>query len=723
MNDSETDVLEIGETSAANVQAEAQTRIEQASDFWFRQRDLAREDWKLRAGEHWDPEIVIQRMLNGEPSLTINRCAEIVRHLVGDNRKKPLRVQFSAVDAETGRDVRNPDGTEDFSVAEVYNGLSNHIDRLCDAQSAYDWAYQCMVTGGEGYWLLGTQESPYTIGHRDIIVRKVSDPFSVHLDPAAILQDPTKANFGLVTEWFDRYAFEDKYGKRSDAYYKGDRRSAASVVSNYGHIDRSRSRGFQWFNQGKVLLADYYVKRRVQKELTELSDGRTIESKQLLTGIGERLAQVGVLPLRTEKVWVPVVYWYRLSGRDVLEGPVEFPSHLVPIVPCFGETVLHADGYYTVEGVLRHAHDPQKAINTYESALASRVSKTPKAKAIVVDELVAGYEDEWGDMYRGNKAYLRVRNLSNVRDPILIPPMSVEPGLVERATAAHKLFEMTTGRRDEDLGQASNAISGAAITARQEEGDASSYVYADNFRKALAYAGRVRASMIPRVYDVERMVRIRDDDGTQHFVRINQVGPEDPETGRRMILNDLTRGMFDVAVEPAPAYKTQRREVQEMMERVLPVLATALPQGVAPAVVNMFRNADFQGADEMARMFDSLVSDDMKAAREEQDGDDEQPEITPQIMQLVQQLVQEQVQQLGLDVQNMLAQAQQMSAQADVMSSQAQMAKAQAELGTVDAQNREARAKEVSARAAEIAARADLIEARRGPEDLHTNQR
>ena len=70
--------------------------------------------------------------------------------------------------------------------------------------------------------------------------------------------------------------------------------------------------------------------------------------------------------------------------------------------------------------------------------------------------------------------------------------------------------------------------------------------------------------MIPRIYDAERVIRIRGEDESISAAKVNGV-EQDPETGVQRVINDLTVGKYDVTIAAGPSYTTQRQEAAEAM--------------------------------------------------------------------------------------------------------------------------------------------------------------
>jgi hypothetical protein len=159
------------------------------------------------------------------------------------------------------------------------------------------------------------------------------------------------------------------------------------------------------------------------------------------------------------------------------------------------------------------------------------------------------------------------------------------------------------GIYDASLGNRSNETSGVAITARQREGDVSTFHFIDNLSRAIRHAGRILIDLIPKVYSRERVIRILGEDMKPKNVKIapgaqqpeQQMGEEDESAAIERIY-DLTAGKYDLVVKSGPSYTTLREETRgELVE-----MMRAAPES-APILGPMYlRNSDWPGADEAA---------------------------------------------------------------------------------------------------------------------------
>jgi len=127
-------------------------------------------------------------------------------------------------------------------------------------------------------------------------------------------------------------------------------------------------------------------------------------------------------------------------------------------------------------------------------------------------------------------------------------------------------MKSTTGIYDAALGARSNETSGVAIRQRQAEADISTSHFSFNMAASLKRAGDIMVNAIPRIYDTQRIVRILGEDDTGKPISINQM---QVQRGAISVMNDLTQGRYDVAVNIGPSFATRRQESLEMLQSMI----------------------------------------------------------------------------------------------------------------------------------------------------------
>jgi hypothetical protein len=280
----------------------------------------------------------------------------------------------------------------------------------------------------------------------------------------------------------------------------------------------------------------------------------------------------------------------------VIEGPDEWPGAYIPIVPVIGEEIRI--GRRTIRhGIIRFAKGPQRMLNYNVSAETEAVALQPKAPFIGTEKNFEQYQDIWEAANRKNFPYLPYTpdGANGNQAPQRMQPQVSSQGFSNGIERAERHIQTVIGIYNSSLGAQSNETSGKAVIARQREGDTGTFVYIDNWTRAIRYTGKILVDLIPHVYDTARTLRINGEDGKVEKLAINQIGGIDAN-GQPITQNDVTVGSYDVAIEMGPSYSTKREEAKDGMGQ----LVQAVPD-IFPLIGDLFVKAqDWPMADKIS---------------------------------------------------------------------------------------------------------------------------
>ena len=286
--------------------------------------------------------------------------------------------------------------------------------------------------------------------------------------------------------------------------------------------------------------------------------------------------------------------------------------------------------------MIRHAKDPQRMYNFWQTSLTESIALAPKAKWIMAEGQDEGHELDWAAANIKSMATLRYKQTDIDGNPAP-PPIRLQPepppaGVMAAAQEINSDMATIIGIYDPSQ-QLPGNMSGKALNGQQMQVDLTNFDLYDNLTKSIAYTGKIILDLIPKIYDTERMMRIIGDDGKPDLLTIN----ERDAVGR--VKNDVTLGQYDVVMETGPGYNSKR---QEAVEAMMPLLQ-GNEQLFNAAADLVFRNMDFPGADTIA---------DRLAAMNPMAQIDEHSDIPPQA-QIAIKAAQGQVQQLTQQMQAM----------------------------------------------------------------------
>lgn len=576
---------------------EARERMTEAIDKDRNNRDMALEDVRFFDGDQWPADMEQKRKGTDRPCLVINKLPEKVDQVVGDQRQNNPGIHVVPVDDKS-----------DPEVAEILEGVFRSIESNNEAKDVYNSAFESTVVCGRGFWRVGTRYVDPLSFDQEITLSPINNQFTVYWDANTKQKDFSDADYVFVTSMGTREAFERDHPGKLHASMEGDLMAEAQDW-----------RG----SHGQVRIAEYWVKHRTKVHIYLLSDGSVVDVpppdlEDILDedGLPDDMDMPTVVAERDTEI--VRVFQYIISGVDILEGPTEFPSKHFGIIPVWGKEINVA-GERILRGLVRHAKDAQRMLNYWESSATEVVALAPKVPWILTADQIDGYEAEWDVAHEKNMPYLVYNYDGMAPPPKRTSPAAIPTGMERRSDINSQHIESTTGIYAAGVGAPSNETSGRAILARQRKGDTATYAFIDNLIRAQRHSAKVIIDMIPKIYDVDRILRIVGKDGKEQTVRVNEKRI-DAESGAEIIVNDLSVGKYDVVIETGPAYNTLRQEAAEAMLK----LAQSSPELFALIGDIVVGEMDWPRAREVADRLKLLLppeanEDDSGPSKEEQE--------------------------------------------------------------------------------------------------------
>ena len=585
---------------------EAKQFLKLANDADTMNRQEALEDLKFASGgDQWPVDLQNSRNLESRPVLTINKLDGYCRQVTNQQRQQRPRIRVHATNT-----------VEDAADAKVVQGMIRHIEVNSNADNAYDNAYNYAVRMGWGYIRVDHRYVREDSFDQEIYIDPIDNPFTVYLDPNSIAVDGSDQDRCLITTMMPKTTFKEMYPQAEETSFlmrgTGDSQS-------------------EWITKEDIRIAEYFYTVREKATLYQLSDGssRFADGKDFF----ERIKRAGLEILNERESVKKTIKWKKLTAIQVLEER-DWAGYYIPIVPVYGRHVVIGDKRKKF-GMVRHAKDAQRMYNFWTSSLTESVALAPKAKWIMAEGQDEGHELDWAAANIKSMATLRYKQTDIDGNPAP-PPQRLQPepppaGVMAAAQEINNDMATIIGIYDPSQ-QLPGNMSGKALNGQQMQIDLTNFDLYDNLTKSMCHIGKIILDLIPKIYDVQRMMRIIGDDGRPELLTIN----ERDAVGR--VKNDVTVGQYDVVMETGPGYNSKR---QEAVDAMMPLLAKPELFNVAGDLV--FRNMDFPGAETIA---------DRLAAMNPLSQIDEHSDIPPQAQMMIKQ-GQQQVHQLTQQLQAM----------------------------------------------------------------------
>lgn len=597
---------EEAETSATDkILAQARKDYDRAREAWSDNHKEAKDDLEFaRLGVQWPESVRKQRELEHRPCLTFNKLPTFIRQVVNDARQNKPAIK-----------VHPQDSNADPRTAEIINGLIRNIETTSDADVAYDTAIEHAVGQGFGFWRINVQYACDDSFDTDIVIERVANPFTVFGDPSSTQADSSDWNVALVIDSLSKAEFEAEYPKAEKTDWEADFRDCKD-----------------WVDEDSVVVAEYWVRKKVKREIVALNDGTVIAVEDLEKD-PEKFRGMDVVG-EPREVESHKVTQYLMTGAEILKT-VDWAGRYIPIVPVYGDEVIDQDGKRHFRSLIRDVKDSARTYNYMRTTGIEGLALQPRVPW-VGEEGSFDVDPNWDTA--NSVSHSKLEYAKNKPMPQRQPLPSHFGAAFQEALSAADDMKSIIGIYDASLGARSNETSGRAIMARQREGDVSTFHFIDNLSRAIRHGGRILLDLIPKVYSTERIIRVLGEDMEPQTVQIAPQGqPVQEETDDQgQIVNaiyDITAGKYDLTVTAGPAYSTRREEAREMMMEA----ANASPEVGMVLFPRIAKLMDLPDAEEIAEELRAL-----NPANQQQQG--MPPEIQEQMQQgmaLIQQLQRE----------------------------------------------------------------------------------
>ena len=536
-----------------------------ANDADTMNRQEALEDLKFGGGDQWPVELQNSRNLESRPVITVNKVDNYCRQVANQQRQQRPRIKVHATNTH-----------DDMVDAQTIGGIIRHIEVNSNADHAYDNAFEYAVRMGWGYMRVKTNYVSEDSFDQEIYIDPIDNPFTVYFDPNSVAPDGSDADRCLITTMMRKDEFRKMYPDADDGGTSFTQRGTGDSQS-------------EWITREDIRLAEYYYTVKEKATLYLLSDGSSTfaDDKDFF----KRLDAFGITVVDKRDSYKKTIKYVKLTAVEIIEER-DWAGKYIPIVPVYGRHIVIGDKRKKF-GMIRHAKDPQRMYNFWQTSITESVALAPKAKWLLAEGQDENHESDWANANIKSFPLLRYKQ-TDIDGRPAPPPTRLQPeppptGVMAAAMGVDNDIKNIMGIFDPAQLSQGN-ISGKALNGQQQQVDLTNFDYYDNLTRSISHIGKICLDLIPKIYDTERVMRIIGDDGKPELLTINQRD----SVGR--VLNDISVGQYDVVMETGPGYNSKR---QEAVDNMLPLLSAA-PELMKVAGDLVFRNMDWPGADIIA---------------------------------------------------------------------------------------------------------------------------
>ena len=368
---------------------------------------------------------------------------------------------------------------------------------------------------------------------------------------------------------------------------------------------------FDWATPDVVYIAEYYKVEDVTETIRIFRNIDGTEEKYRQSDfdddetLEENLLAIGSVEVRQRKIKRRRVHKYIMSGNRILEDAGYIAGKCIPIIPAYGKRWF-VDNIERCMGHVRLAKDAQRLKNMQLSKLGEISALSSVEKPILTPEQIAGHQVMWSEDNIKDYPYLLINPVTgpNGEQQISGPVAYTRSPAVPPALAG--LLQITEQDMQDILGNQGGAekivsnISGKAVEMIQQRLDMQTFIYMSNFAKAMKRCGQVWLSMAKDIYIEEgRKMKVITSDGETDMVELMQ--PTVDESGRVVMLNDLSQANFDVDVDVGPSSSSKRAATVQALTGMLAITQDPETQQVLQSMAMM--NMEGEGIWEVRDFF------------------------------------------------------------------------------------------------------------------------
>ena len=501
-------------------------------------------------GDQWTPEDIAILRARGQTPMVFNVISQSINWILGTERRG--RTDWKILPREA----------EDAKAAERKSQLLKYLGDVNLSEFHNSRAFADATKAGVGWLECGVQGDD----EGEPIYERYESWRNVLFDSAATEMDLNDGRYLFRTKWADVDDAIAMFPKRkttielaqrsSEIIGSGldgmgdkpmDSREDAMEAGSYSNLDspaasRSRLRLIEaWFRvpqmERKISGGDFSG-----EIYDEYSRGHAAQVEAGQAKIVEKV---------TFRMYVAIM----TTGGMLFMAPSPYRHNRYPLTPIWGYRKA-SDG--TPYGIVRAMRDAQADINKRFSK-AQYILNTNK---VIMDEGAVDDLDEFAEeLARPDSIIVKKQG------------KSLEISADRELAASHislmeleqSMIQSLSGVTDESMGRTTNATSGKAIVARQEQGALATAPLFDNLRLARQYHGSKLLSLTEQFMSEQKTFRITNRAGRPDYVTINDGLPE----------NDIIRSKADFIISEedwnATIRQAQVQQLMELMSQIAPV--------------------------------------------------------------------------------------------------------------------------------------------------------
>lgn len=536
-------------------------------------------DERIYDNDHWDAEDAAILEERGQVPLVFNVTATAVNWVLGSQRRSPLDYKIL------------PRRKEGLKHAEHKSQLMKYLSDVNDSPYFVNLAFGETVKAGLGWLECGVQSED----DGEPIYDRMESWRSIVYDSSAREPDLSDARYMMRTRWTDvdracamfperDWVIQQSAETIYDTGTMGDLVSGDSAMDSHEMANQNAfflGGNISHMNRERVRLYEAWFKKPVKAAWIkggefsgELFDPKSPGHLNALMN-----PRVEVVSKVKERMFVAI-----FTERGLLwlsRSP--YRHNGFPFTPIWGYRRASDGAPY---GMIRAVRDIQIDLNKRAAKALWHLS----AKRVQYEE--GSIEDV--EKYREEAA----RPDAMLEYKQGRPPPKIDTDL-QHASAQMEymgrdivMIQQTSGVTDENLGRETNAASGKAINARQDQGELATNIFFENLRYARKKHGEKMLTLIEQYMTQEKQFRVTNKRGNPEYIDLNVEGDDD---------SIITRTKADFVITEIDYRATHRQQNVQALIEFASVAAQANPAFIMQMFDLLVESMDIPNQDEIVK--------------------------------------------------------------------------------------------------------------------------
>ena len=562
--------------------------------------------------DHWAPQEAAALEDRGQIPLVFNVTATAVNWVLGSERRTPM--DYKILPRQKGG-LRH---------AEHKSALLKYLSDVNDAPMNASRAFAEQVKAGLGWLECGVQAED----DGEPIYERYESWRNIIWDSSAAEWDLSDARYIFRVKWVDgdracamfpdrRHVIADSTRPVYDTWgYDGIETGDSAMDSREDNNNWTGASnwgtGIMSSNRTRVKMYECWFRRPVQSQY--VSGGEFSGDLWDTTSTGQvrdvMMGRAEVVTKVKERMFVAI-----FVDRGLVHlSPSPYRHNNFPFTPLWGYRRAKDGAPY---GMIRNIRDIQLDLN---KRAAKSLWHLTAQRAMVAKGSIGDIEDFREEMGRPD-AILEYDETK--------PPPSITNDLQHAAAQADymsrdiQMIQSISGVTDENMGRTTNAVSGKAINARQEQGQLTTNIFFEHLRFARKKHGEKMLALVEQYMRKERQFRITDERGLPDWITINAT---DPATGEPVDDSQITATKADFIVSEIDYRATHRQANLDLFMQFVGGLANTDGR-IIPAILDLLiEMMDLPKRDELVKRVRQITG------QMDPDADPDNP--TPEMMEM-----------------------------------------------------------------------------------------